>query len=181
MSGNSFEGIGIDERLTALRDSIVRVFPSIPYTGQVTPHDGAWLPELTEENAIHDDDMLLYEALHGRKWSDVPRDFIYAMAGDFVLLTDEALVAFLAAWLVRSLENIDGKNWVREMFVYSFSPIGTMPTRDLIVKHLRALNLDQRALVRALLVEFGQRERSEFIRRHAASAVELIDSLNLCR
>ena len=178
MSGNSFEGFGTDERLTALRDSIVRVFPAIPYEGQVTHHDGAWLPELTEENAIHDDDMFLYEALLGRKWSDVPRDFIYAMAGDWVLLTDEALVAFLAAWLVRSLENIDGENDVREMLVYAFSPIGTMPTRDFIVKRLRALNLDQRALVRALLVEFGQRERSEYIRSHAASAVELIDNFN---
>ena len=179
MSGNSFEGFGTDERLTALRDSIVRVFPAIPYEGQVTHHDGAWLPELTEENAIHDDDMFLYEALLGRKWSDVPRDFIYAMAGDWVLLTDEALVAFLAAWLVRSLENIDGENDVRESFVYAFSPSGVTPTRDFIAKRLNALNFEQRGLVRSLLVEFGQRARTGFIRRHAASAVELIDSLNL--
>jgi len=178
-SSDSSEDSGADQRLVALRDSIVRVFPSTAFEGQVTYHDGAWLPELTEENAIHDDDMFLYEALHGRKWTDVSKDFVYAMPGEFVLLTDEALVAFLAAWLVRSLENIDGENEVRERFVYSFSPIGKMPTRDFIVKHLRALNFDQRALVRSLLIEFGQRERSEFIRRHAVSAVELIDSLDL--
>jgi hypothetical protein len=177
MSTNSFEGSVVDERLSALRDSIVRVFPSIPFEGQVTYHDGAWLPELTEKNAIHDDDKFLYEALSGRKWSDVSRDFVYAMPGEFVLLTDEALIAFLAAWLVHSLENFDGRNEVREMFVYAFSPIGT--TRDSRVKRLRALNFDQRALVRSLLVEFGQRERSDFIRRHAASAVELIDSFDL--
>jgi hypothetical protein len=176
LSANSFDGSGGDERLTALRDAIVRAFPSVPFQGQVTHHDGAWLPDLTEKNAIHDDDMFLYEALHGRKWSDVPRDFVYAMPGEFVLLTNEALVAFLASWLVRSLENMDGENEVRERFVYAFSPIGT--TKDSRVKRFRALNFDQRALVRSLLAEFSQRERSEFLRRHAASAIELIDSFD---
>jgi hypothetical protein len=67
------------------------------FEGKITRHDGAWLPELTEENAIHDDDMFLYEALTGHKWSDIPRRFLYDMAGAFVLLTNEALIAFMAA------------------------------------------------------------------------------------
>lgn len=86
MCASSHDGVGHDERVTALRDAIVRVFPAVPYTGKITCHDGAWLPELTEENVIHDDDMFLYEGLYGRKWTDIPNRFVHEMPGEFVLL-----------------------------------------------------------------------------------------------
>jgi hypothetical protein len=165
-----------DERITALRDAIRRAFPEVTYTGKVTRHDGAWLPELTEENAIHDDDMFLYEGLTGKKWTEISKQLLHDFPDGFVLLTDEALVAFLAAWLIRSLDHIDGENPVREFFVYAFSP-GESSTADLKISLLRALNTEQRSAVRSLLAEFAQREPSEFIREHAASAVQMLDSL----
>jgi hypothetical protein len=107
-----------DKHLTDLQNAILRAFPDVVFEGQITPHDGEWPSELTE-NAIYDgqviygDEMLLHEGLKGHKWSDIPREFIQGMAIDFVLLTSEALVAFIAAWLMRSLENLTGKNDVR--------------------------------------------------------------------
>ncbi len=168
-----------DVRIIALQDAIQRAFPAIPYTGKVTRCDGAWLPELTEENAIHDDDKFLFEELKNRKWTDVPKKFLYEMPGDFVLLTDEALKAFLAAWLVCCLDNIAGENIAREYVVYAFSPSGVTPTTDFTINQLRALDLEQRSVLRALLGEFALREPSEFIKKRAGDAVELIDSLTI--
>jgi hypothetical protein len=162
--------------IIALRDSVRRAFPEVTYAGKVTRHDGAWLPELTEENAIHDDDMFLYEGLIGKKWTEVPKQLLYNFPDGFVLLTDEALAAFLGAWLMRSLDHIDGENPVREFSVYAFSP-GEGSTADLNISFLRALTPEQRSTVRSVLAEFAEREPSEFIREHAAKAVQLIDNL----
>lgn len=176
MSADKEELKRVNDKISHLRMAIQRAFPAVPYTGSITRHDGAWLPELTEENAIHDDDEFLCEALKGRKWTDVPKDFLYAMPGDFVLLTEQALVAFLAAWLMSSLENIEGDNLVRECLVYAFSPTGVTPTADFIRTHLRALSPEQQAVVRSLLEEFSRAEHSDYIRKQATDAVEFIDN-----
>ena len=44
-------------------------------------------------------------------------EFLYGMTDStYVLLTSEALVAFIAAWLMCSLENLAGENHVRDLF-----------------------------------------------------------------
>jgi hypothetical protein len=168
-----------DGRLAALRELILHSFPDETYTGKVTPNDGAWLPELTEENAILDDDKFLYEALKGRKRTEVPTSFIYGQPDGLALLTDEAFVSFLPAWLLCSLENIDGQNEVRNFVVYTFSP-----RHDLIpdmtwfkTNRIRILNPQQRLSVRSLLAEFVEREASSYLRKHASHAIALIDNL----
>ena len=170
---------GEDNPIAGLKEAIRRAFPAVAYAGRITRHDGVWLPELTEENAIHDDDKFLYEALKDRKWTDVSKTFLHEQPDGFVLLTDESLVAFLAAWLICSLDDLDGENNVREFLVYSFSPGPDPPGRstDFKVSRLRALSPEQRSVVRLLLAEFAQREPSGFIRTYAANAVALIDSL----
>ncbi len=164
-------------RIVTLSDAIRRTFPAVAYTGKITRHDGIWLPELTAENAIHDDDEFVYEALKDRKWTDVSKTFLHEQPDGFVLLTNEALVAFLAAWLMCSLDDIDGENNVREFLIYAFSPSGMSPNIDFKVSLLRALSPDQRSVVRLLLAEFAQGEASDFVREYAATAVRLIDSL----
>jgi hypothetical protein len=171
--------IANDEHLTALRNAILRAFPDVVYAGKITRHDGMWLPELTEENAIHDNDKFLYEALNGRKWSDIPLELLYEMPGDFVLLTNDALVAFMAAWLMCSLENPVGANDVREYFVYTFGKKDQTQTKDFSISLLRAFNPEQLAVLRLLLVEFSQSESSGFVREYAHDAVKLIDGLNI--
>lgn len=167
-------------RIRALREAIRRSFPAVPYEGKVTPHDGEWLPELTEENAILDDDKFLYEGLKGRKWTEIPRQLLNDLPDDLPLLTDGAFVAFLAAWLLQSLENLEGNNDVRNFLVYNFSPNTEMvPDMTWFKKsRIRILNSHQRLVVRSLLVEFTERESSEFVKKRAAKAVELIDSLS---
>jgi hypothetical protein len=174
MSENFHEKESSDKRLAALRDSVPRVFPSVVYQGPVTRFDGAWLPELTEENAILDD-KLLYEALLGRQWSEVPRDIVYAMPSGFCLLANEVLVAFRPVWILCSLENITGENQERDFFIYAFSPSEQASENDFTKGMLRALNPDQRSLLRSLLMEFAQREWRAFVAGKASGAVKFID------
>ena len=169
------------ERVRGLRDAIRRSFPVVLYVGKITNCDGAWLPELTEENAIHDDDKFVYEALKGRTWPDIPKQFLRNEPDGFVLLTDEAFVAYLAAWLMCALDDMDGENNVREFLIYAMSPSHDQQ-RDITpvkIRRLKLLNSEQRATIRSLLTEFAERERSSFIRRFATNAVELIDRAGL--
>jgi hypothetical protein len=152
-----------DEPLTDLKNAILRAFPDVVFEGKIAPHDGEWPDEVTEETAIYEgqviygDEMLLYEALKGHKWSDIPREFIQGMAIDFVLLTSEALIAFIAAWLMRSLENLTGKNDVRRDFISMFSP-DREESKELTIDLLRAFNPKQLAVLRLFFVEFSKSE-----------------------
>ena len=155
-----------DGRTAALREAIRRSFPAERYTGKVTPHDGEWLPELTEENAILDDHMFLYEALNGRRWTEVPTQLLRNQPDGYVLLTDEAFTAFLPAWLMHSLEGMDAKNEVRDFLVYTFSST---------LSQFRVLNPEQQLTVRSLLAEFAERESSPYVKKLAFQALALID------
>jgi hypothetical protein len=177
MPWNVFMNRDNDEHLTDLQNAILRAFPDVVFDGQITPHDGAWPHEPTEEDAIYGDEMVLYEGLKGNKWSDIPRHFIQGMATDFVLLTSEALVAFIAAWLMCSLENLTGENDVRKYFIYTFGRKDETQNKDFTISLLRAFNPDQFAVLRLLLTEFSQSESSSFVRDYAHNAVKFIDSL----
>lgn len=165
-----------DQLLNDLKNAILRAFPDVLFEGKITRHDGAWLPELAEENAIHDDDMFLYEALKGHKWSDIPRQFLYDIPDGFVLLTKEALIAFMGAWLMCSLENLTGENGVREYFIYTFGRKKEGESKDFTIGLLRAFNPEQLAVLRLLLMEFSKSEPSNFVREHAHNAIKLIES-----
>ncbi|HEY2498939.1 MAG TPA: hypothetical protein VGK24_17890 [Candidatus Angelobacter sp.] len=173
-----------DKHLTDLRNAILRAFPDVVFDGQITPHDGEWPVEVTEETAIYEgqviygDEMLLYEGLKGHKWSDISREFIEGMATDFVLLTSEALVAFIAAWLMRSLENFAGKNDVRSDFINMLSP-NREESKELTIDLLHAFNPEQLAVLRLLFVEFSKSEPLSFVREHAHNAMKFIDSLSI--
>jgi hypothetical protein len=122
--------------------------------------------------------MLLYEGLKGHKWSDIPRKFIQGMAIDFVLLTSEALVAFIAAWLMRSLGNLTGKNDVRTHFINMFSQ-DRDEDKELTIDLLRAFNPEQLAVLRLLFAEFSKSEPPSFVREDAHNAVKFIDRLSI--
>ena len=59
--------------------------------------------------------MFVYEALNGRIWPDIPKEFLRREPDGFVLLTDGTLVAYLPAWLMCALDDMDGENVVREL------------------------------------------------------------------
>src|SRR3954451_3095627 len=99
-----------DKQQAALVESIQSSFPSVPFFGKVTPVDGEWTPEVDDERA-------LYDVLVGKKWTDIPSEFIRSQPDGFELLTDEAFQVFLPAWLRYSLENMEGENEVRHFIV----------------------------------------------------------------
>ena len=99
----------------------------------------------------------------GRQWTEVSRDIVYAIPSGFCLLTNDALVAFLPVWILSALENITGENQERDFFIYAFSPGEQASQNDFKLGMLRALNPDQRSLVRPLLMEFAQRVRGAFV------------------
>jgi hypothetical protein len=172
-----------DKRLTELRNAILRAFPDVVFEGQITLHDGEWPSKPDEDDmyegqVIYGDEMLLYEGLKGRKWSDIPREFLEGMAIDFVLLTSEALVAYIAAWLMRSLENLTGGNDVRTHFINMFSQ-NRYEDRKLTVDLLRAFNAEQLATLRLFFVEFSKCEPLSFVRESAHNAATFIDSLSM--
>jgi hypothetical protein len=173
-----------DKHLTDLKNAILRAFPDVVFDGQITRHDGEWPEEVTEETAIYEgqviygDEMLLYKGLKGHRWSDISREFIEGMAMDFVLLTSEALAAFIAAWMMRSLENLAGENEVRSDFINMLCP-NREESKELTINLLRAFNHEQLAVLRLFFVEFSKNEPSSFVRESAYNAAKFIDSLSI--
>jgi hypothetical protein len=94
-----------------LRADLIRAFPDTAFAGPVTDADGLRDEDLDEPQA-------LYDALHGRKWSEVERSVLVNFPDGFLLLTDPAFVAFLPAWLSAAIDN----QKVRHSVIYSFSP-----------------------------------------------------------
>ena len=164
---------GHNVRIDELRKLIRHAFPAEAYTGRITPCDD----ELDDPDL--DDEKDLYEALKGRRWTDLPQRFLDNQPDGYVLLIDEAFGAFLPAWLIRSLENIDGENEVRDFVVYTFSPKHDMvpDTTDFILHRLRTLSPEQRHVLHSLFVEFAERDPSAFQRKLASEAITLLDTL----
>jgi hypothetical protein len=152
-------GDGSDQQVDALRGLIRSTFPAEPFFGKVTPHDGAWTDEFDEE-------LALYEALHGQRWTEVPTQVLAALSTGLPLLTGDAFVSFLPACLMGSLEEMNVESEVREFLIYSFSST---------LRQFDCLSPAQRTTVRSLLVEFSKHERSEFLRVEAIKAVDPID------
>jgi hypothetical protein len=160
-------------RTSELREAIQQTFPAERYDGVITNDDKKLDdPEL-------DDEKELYEALKGKKWTDVPQQLLDTQPDGYVLLTDEAFAAFIAAWLMRSLESLDGENEVRDFVVYAFSPRDDMvpDTTGLVLHRMRILSSQQRRVLHSLLTEFAERDPSEFQKRLALEAVALLESL----
>lgn len=174
MSNDDSAMHGPSGRIAELRESIRRTFPAEICTQSITPCDG------TLDDPDLDEEKYLYESLKGLKWTEVPQQVLTNQPDGYMLLTAEAFKLFLAAWLIRSLDNIDGENKVRDFVVYAFSPKHDMvpDTTDFILHRLQALSPEQRDALHSLMLEFAERESSAFQRKLAAEAVALIDSLH---
>jgi hypothetical protein len=145
-----------DQPLSELRERVRREFPAQVYTGKITNYDN----ELDDPN--RDDEKIVYDALIGKRWTEIPNDFLRAQPDGHLFLTDEAFLSFIAAWLLGSLEDVDGENPVREFLAYFFSSPGFFMYR------LRLLTPTQRDVVRSILTQVSLCESSSFIRRHVS-------------
>jgi hypothetical protein len=163
-----------EARTVELRRLIRSAFPAHIYDGTITNYDDKLEdPELDEEKE-------LYERLKGKAWTDVSQQFLDSQPDGYVLLVEKAFVAFVAAWLTRSLDNFDGENKVRDFVVYAFGPKRDLvpDMTEFIRQRLIALDGQQRDVLHALLTEFAETDPSAFQRKLASEAVALIDSLS---
>jgi len=168
-----------DRRIAELRKAVQAAFPAKAYTGRVTCYDDELCSELRQDQAILEEDQDIFRALKGRKWTEVPKQLIENLPDGHALLSDDAFPVFLPAWLCRALDDLDGQNEVRNFVVFAFSPrYDKVPDMtDHVLHRLQLLNLEQRRVLRLLLVEFTERGTPPFVRSLAAKAVTLIDTL----
>lgn len=96
--------------LGEFRARLVQAFPPQPFYGLVSTHDEC------------DDGIALRRELPGKRWDEVSGTFVDDNSLSLALLEERALVAFLPAWLLRSLEKFDRDNLVLEFTVYSLCP-----------------------------------------------------------
>jgi len=170
MTNNERHDTDILSRADALRESVIANFPALSFRGEVTPVDGEWTRENTE------DEKALYETLKGRSWKQVPPEFVNSHPDGLNFVTDKAFCCFLPAWLLQTLQNLDGENEVRDFAVYMFNPKheGNDPPA-MIFRRLALLSPEQRKVARSFMEFFSEAESSGFVRTRAARAVSRID------
>jgi hypothetical protein len=81
-----------------------------PFDGLVSTHDEC------------DEGIALRRELPGKRWDEVPTAFVDDNSLSLAFLEERALVAFLPAWLLRSVEKFDDDNLVLEFTVYFLCP-----------------------------------------------------------
>jgi hypothetical protein len=147
-----------------LRIKMREAFADARYTGPITGVDG-------QPDEIYDEEQALYGNLLGKKWSEVPASFIEHYPDSVVLLTDEAFLVFLPAWLMCA---IDTEN-VRELMVYTFSKESN-ESSDLIERRLRQLAPPQREALKEFLAYCLAVDSSKFIKQRAQTALDYVRS-----
>jgi hypothetical protein len=137
-------------------------FPDVPYEGLNTPADGK-----TGED--YDEHKALYDALHEKPWSKIPASFIQGNIHGLALLTPEAFVAYLPAWLRESLVNAE----LAEVLVYTFSP---EPGKDqeYMDRRTHALSPIQKEVLATFLAYCLRTTTSGFVKGQAEQALEYV-------
>jgi len=79
---------------------LTAAFPPQPFHGLVSTHDEC------------DDGIHLRKELPGKRWDELSHDVLFHGSIALALLEPDALVAFLAAWLLRSIETFDRRSIV---------------------------------------------------------------------
>ena len=76
------------------REKLLRAFPPQPFHGLVSTHTEC------------DDGIALRHELPGKRWDEIPAEVVDFNSGSLSLLQPAARVAFLPAWLARSMEKL---------------------------------------------------------------------------
>ena len=89
---------------------LIAAFPPQPFHGLVSTHDEC------------DDGIHLRRELPGKRWDELSHEVLFHGSIALPLLEPDALVAFLPAWLLRSMETFDRRSIVLEFTLYFLSP-----------------------------------------------------------
>jgi hypothetical protein len=146
-----------------LRADIRNAFPAVVHAGPITPADG-------KSGEDYDETELLYEALHGKAWPEIPARFVRANSMALVMLTEEAFGVYLPAWLNEGLTDQE----VGEAVVYMFC---NEPGEDssYMDRRLQHLNHQQKEVLQAFLTHRGQTTSSQAHRESARRASAYVE------
>src|SRR5580692_10235429 len=95
--------------LEKFRAQLIAAFPPQPFHGPIAACEC-------------DECSALREELRGKRWDQIPAEFVDFNSGSLSLLEPDALVAFLPAWLWRSMETLGQKTVLAEFTLYFLCP-----------------------------------------------------------
>jgi hypothetical protein len=127
---------------------LIGAFPPQPFHGLVSTHDEC------------DDGIALRRELSGKRWDELSPEVVFHGSIALPLLEPDALIAFLPAWLLRSVEIFHRENMVLEFTLYFLCPgserdgwnenriaeivgLFDVAQREVVVRFLRAIMDDQ--------------------------------------
>jgi hypothetical protein len=87
--------MGTLPEIEAYRRKLIKAFPPLPFDGLVSTHDEC------------DDGIHLRRELSGKRWDELSHEILFHGSIGLPLLETSALIAFLPAWLLRSMETSD--------------------------------------------------------------------------
>jgi hypothetical protein len=98
------------EDLQDFRQRLLNAFPPHPFQGLVSSHDEC------------DDGIHLRRELLGKQWDDLSPEVLFHGSIALPLLEPDALVCFLPAWLLRSMQTFGEDSIVLEFTLYFLCP-----------------------------------------------------------
>jgi hypothetical protein len=128
--------------LEEFRDQLMAAFPPHPFHGLISAHDEC------------DEGIALRRELPGKRWDQVPAEFLDFNSGSLPLFEPDALVTFLPAWLLRSMETLNNKSVLAEFTMYFLCPGSDDEEgwdENRIAATVKLFNSAQRAAVAAFL------------------------------
>jgi hypothetical protein len=103
--------MGALPEIVEYRRKLIDAFPPLPFDGLVSTHDEC------------DDGIHLRRELAGKRWDELSHEVLFHGSIGLPLLEPSALIAFLPAWLLRSMETSDQDNpVVLEFTLYFLCP-----------------------------------------------------------
>ena len=150
----------------SVRAQIRGAFPDVVYSGPVTSTDGK-----TGED--YDEPEALYNALHRKSWLEISALFIRGNAHGLVLLTVEAFIAYLPAWLIEGIADPQ----VGEVMVYTFCPEDGKDRHRMDSRMERMNSMQKEALI-AFLTHCYKNNSSKFVKDRAEHALAYVKSFS---
>jgi hypothetical protein len=125
------------------RQRLLRAFPPAPFYGLVSAHDEC------------DEGIALRQELPGKRWDEIPAAFVDSNSSSLPLLTPSALVAFLPAWLLQSIETVgnDNDSVLAEFTMFFLCPGNEDDGWDekIIAKYVALFDPSQRSVIEEFL------------------------------
>lgn len=149
-----------------IRNSILEAFPEGPFVGRVTPAD-----EISGEHFEEERD--LYREFYGKTWTEIPSSIIHSYAYSLPLLTEEAFVAFLPAWLRAALTDSD----VRESLVHAFSKDSQKDDCSFLNGRMERLNTLQRKVILDFFTHAQASESSKGLQNEIQLALAYLSAI----